>query len=559
MEERVEREQVKPGYGDEPPVPYDEAKDPNPFWSADLYDHALPKNKGFLTDMVYTMRGMETPTLFTLWSGLWLLATTVKREAWLGWYPKPLYTNLYVILAGPAGSKKSTTIDDVGVPVVENMQKYMSHPNVRRMKEISIVKDKMTPEAMLDAMLPGNKKGKASFMLVDDNGEVMTDENGRPLRYKATSELGIVLSEMTSSIGKRSYTEGFVEILLDLYNPKERWEWRTKSEGKRVLQRTCLNMLAATTPSAFKDSVPKVAAGDGFLSRCVVVYQAMSNRRFPVPKPVPNAPTIEELSMRVAWIAEHALGEYRLSDRAFEMYSEWYGDHKDFIERNDNEAGLRGRMDLNLLKVATLLRMQRYAVEPVGIVEECDMRDAIELTHVTYGLSAELLGELGDEVRQDADKIARILEKHKQLPRRQLLQKSHMKAEDLNQVLDYLVQLGCIYITLRGKKKTYPSKDGDELYIVTQAHEDELRESAEPEILKRRRENEEEGTAINLPTSSEGEDAESVSDLRDGTGGSESTGYQPRDPAKSAEEGGRGAEESAGSDEDWSQSQSAHG
>jgi hypothetical protein len=215
-------------------------------------------------------------------------------------------------------------------------------------------------------------------------------------------------------------------------------------------------------------------------------------------------------------------------------------------------------MDLNLLKVATLMRMQRYSIEPVGIVEECDMRDAIELVHVTYGLSAELLGELGDEVRQDAERILRIMTKHKRLKRRQLLQKSHMKAEDLNQVLDYLVQLGDIAITLRGRKKSYPSKDGEELYETTQAYEDELREQAEPEILKRRRGNEEEGKAVNIPAGSEREDAARLSDVRDGQVSSASVGYQPCDTTESIEEGECADEESSGSYEDRPQSQSAY-
>lgn len=473
-------EYVLKGYTDAPPVPYREEDDKNPFWEEDLYDHAMPKQKGFLTDLVYMMRGMEVPTLFTLWSGLWLLSTVVKREAWLRWYPKPLFLNLYVILAGPAGSKKSVTIDDVGVPIMEQMQQYMNNANVRRMKSIAVVKDKMTPEAMLEAMLPNNKPGKASFMFVDDEGNPLLDKDGRQLRYKATSELGLVLSEMTSSIGKRSYTEGFVEILLDLYNPKERWEWRTKSDGLRVFQRTYLTLLAATTPTAFVESVPKVAAGDGFLSRCVIAYQQYSNRRFSIPRRVPAAPTEGELAKRLAWVADNTLGEYVLSEEAFALYDKWYSDHKDFIEENESESGIRGRMAINLLKVAVLLRAQRYEIEPVGEVTADDMADAIELLHVTYGLTAELIGEMGSEVRKDADKVLRVIDKYQKLDRTTLLRKTHIKASELNQILDYLVQMGDITITNNGKRKSYPTSNGSEVYKVTELYEQEKRRYNDP-------------------------------------------------------------------------------
>jgi len=466
-------EQLEAGYS-EPPTPYREEDDPDRFWVRDLYDNAIPKQKGFITDLIYHMRGMEVPTMFTIWSALWLLSTVIKREAWLKWYPRPLYPNLYIVLAAPAGFKKSVTIDEIGIPIVEQMQKYIAHPNVRRMKSIHIVKDKMTPEALLDAMLPGNKKGKASFVLVDDGGDPIVDQHNRPIRYKATSEIGIVLSEMTSSIGKRSYTEGFVEILLDLYNPKDGWEWRTKGEGLKRFNRTYLSLLAATTPTAFKESVPKVAAGDGFLSRCVVVYQNITNRRYSIPRPVEGAPSLEELSMRLAWIAENGLGEYSLSKEAFDVYDWWYRDHKDFIDEHDNESGLRGRMDINLLKVATLLRVQRYDNNPPQVITVDDINDAINLVHITYGMSAELLGELGDELRRDAERVMRILDKHKSLTRIEVMRKSHIPVDDFNQIVDYLSQVGEITISIDGRVKSYPSKNGNEVYTVTKLHEQDV-------------------------------------------------------------------------------------
>lgn len=544
MEVREELEYVREGYGDEEPTAYDESADPNKFWGPDLYDHAMPKRRGFLTDLIYTMRGTEVPTLFTLWSGLWLLSTAIKREAWLSWFPVDLYPNLYVILAGPAGSKKSTTIDDVGMPILEVVQQYISHPNIRRMKNIHTVKDKMTPEAMLDAMLPGNKKGKSSFVLVDSDGKPLTDSQNRPLRYKATSEMGIVLSEMTSSIGKRSYTEGFVEVLLDLYNPKDHWEWRTKGEGTKVFRNTYLSLLAATTPVAFRESVPKVAAGDGFLSRCVVVYQAISNRRFSVPRPVPAAPNRVELAKRLAWIAEHGLGEFRLSEEAFSLYDDWYDDYKNFMDDNEGEGGLRGRMYLNLLKTALLLRLQRYSIEPQGIVEECDMADAIQLMHVTYGLSSELLGELGDAVRQGAERVMRVLSKYKKLRRTDLLRKTHIQVDEFNEIIDYLVQVGSITIMLEGRQKTYPSKNGGEIYTITDLQEKETNAIMKEKEVKRRNTHErktgegkeEVGEAANDEEDTDREDEGSLPQVRDDQEGGESSTDESRHIDALAEE-----------------------
>lgn len=505
-----------------PPTPYYEEKDPNPFWKSDLYDSAVPQQKGFLTDLVYYMRGMEVPTMFTLWSGLWILSTVVKREAWLSWYPKVLYPNLYVVLAGPAGCKKSVTIDEVGIPIVEKLEKYIQNVNIKRMKNIHIVKDKLTPEALLDAMLPGNKPGKSAFAFEDGNGNVLLDKNNRPLRYKATSEMGVVLSEMTSSIGKRSYTEGFVEVLLDLYNPKDEWQWRTKGEGLKRFPRTYLTMLAATTPTAFKESVPRVAAGDGFLSRCVVVYQHRTNRRFSMPRRVPNGPTIEELASRLSWIVENTLGEYRLSEGAFKMYDQWYGEHKDYLEKNEFESGIRGRMDINLLKAALLLRAQRYAVDPKNEITEDDMIEAINLVHMTYGMSTALLSDLGDNIIGKSESVLRLIDRHTRFLRADLLRRSKLKAEELNSVLDYLVQTGTIVIKRKGNVCRYPSTDSSELYEISESYQREKTKihKYDPKEMKKNgkakekaERKEESGKAVSVHQDSCGENDRSVQEV----------------------------------------------
>jgi len=447
------------------PTPYDEDKDPDKFWNKDLSDDAIPSQKGFLTDMIYYMRGMEVPTLYTIWSGLFLLSTCVKREAYVKWYPNNMFGNIYAILAGPAGGRKSTTIDDIGMPIIKRMQKYIENENIRKMKTINIVKDKMTPESLLNSMLPSEKEGVQSFSFKDPAGNVIINpKTNKPLRYKATSEAGIVLSEMASSIGKRSYTEGFIEVLLDLYNPRDTWDWTTIARGKKQLQRTYLSMLAATTPTGFKNSIPAAALGDGFLSRCILVYQPCNNRRFSIPREVKNGPTMDELSKRLAWICEQSLGEYSLSGEAFAEYDRWYHMFRDHLEANPAEQGFRSRLNINVLKVAFLLRLNRYTVDD-KIISKQDIRDAIQLLNYTYARSAELILDLTSaDFKDDSRKIMNVLRKYKAVTRTDMLRKTHIPAKDLNSVIDYMAQDGALTISLDGNVRTYPTSNGNEIY-----------------------------------------------------------------------------------------------
>lgn len=456
------------------PIPYDEDKDPDRFWVKDISDVVKPKQLGFLTDIIYFMRGMEVPTVFTVWSALWLLSTCIKREAWLKWFPNDMFANIYVILTGPAGCKKSTTIDDVGIPIVRNMQQYIQNHNIRKMKNINIVKDKMTPESLLSSMLPENKPGKQSFIFTQkDEVTPLTDKRGKPIRYKATSETGIVLSEMASSVGKRSYTDGFIEILLDLYNPRDHWDWTTISRGKQTLKNTYLSMLAATTPTGFRDSIPQAALGDGFLSRSILVYQAGNNRRFSIPRDVANGPTMAELAQRLAWICENSLGEYTLSQEAFAYYDEWYHEFRDYLEASPDEQGFRSRMNINVLKVSLLLRLSRYD-NSSKIITLQDVEEAVSLLTYTYARSSELLLDIrSGNFQSHVSKVMQIMKRHKSITRTDLLRKSHIPANELTLVVDHMVQEGTLKVKRGGKYTTTPTKTGSELYVLSIFTEEE--------------------------------------------------------------------------------------
>ena len=212
-----------------PPEPYNERSIPpeDREWVYDYGEKAVPVQRGFVTDFVYHTRGFETPTLSVVWSALYVLASAVKREAWIRWVPRPLYPNLYMLVIGPAGRvKKTTAVVEIGLPILEGFQKYVRDVNISRMKNIVVLKDKATPEAMLDAMLPENRPGDDHY-IVKSNGEFVTDRNGKAVVYRKTSETSIVISELSTFLTKRSYGEGTLQLLIDLYDARESWEWRT--------------------------------------------------------------------------------------------------------------------------------------------------------------------------------------------------------------------------------------------------------------------------------------------------------------------------------------------
>ena len=452
------------------PVLYDEKYAPDVFWKPDPYDGYVPR--GFIGELVYYMRGMEVPTAYVIWSALFALSTAVKREAWLKWFPKPLYLNLYAIIVGPAGVVKKSAAVDICLTLLEKVQENVQDPNIAKMKTYTFVKNKLTPEAMLDSFLPKHKRG-GTFNLTDEEGNMVIGDDGKAVKYRATSETAIILHEMAVSISKKSYAESMIELLLDLFDAHDEWEWKTLSRGPQKLRNLYTTFIAATTPTGFRMSVPEAAAGDGFLSRTVVVYQDRTERIYARPKEVKGSPTMNTLAKHLAWIVENCLGEFDLAPEAWDLYESWYNTFKKRLQEDTLNQGMRSRMDVLLLKVATLIRMSRLTT-PDNVVSVEDMHAAITLIAKTFEDSKRVMySVLGTENAASVGTLERFLKRRGSATRKEVLRNTSLSAEEVNSAVETLRQTHAVLIYLKGEIMENVSKNADEVYTYVPTVEED--------------------------------------------------------------------------------------
>jgi len=456
----------------EPPVPYDEMKyhganlpDGKKDWTEDYGDQLLPRRKGFLSDFVFFTRGVMTPTIACMWTNFFVLASAIKREAWLKWVPQELHTNQYVIIIGPAGlTKKTTAVTGFGLPLLRKFRSYIPDRNIYEMKYIEIVKDKTSPEALLTAMLPESRPN-ADYYLKTPEGELITDEAGKAIPVRRTSEVALIVSELSTLLSNSSYMQTMTQILLDLYDCHDDWEWRTEKRGIKKLRWMHTTLLAGTTVDGFRDSLPRAAKGDGFLSRSVLVYAPQSKRKYPQPFIPVGAPDIEEMARRLAWVVGKAVGEYTLTDQAMATYELWYETYYKRMEDFPEYSGAVSRMDVNVLKTALLIRLQRYDAQDTEVDEE-DLIDAIRIVEVTYNSVPFLLGQLEEDViLRNVEKVAKYLEQRGKQKRMNMLSIMHLRSDILTYVLEELIGRGLIATELDGQRSLVVYGKAQEEYI----------------------------------------------------------------------------------------------
>ena len=452
-----------------PPKPYDESKAKDRFWKDDPGDELLPSRKGFITDCVYRHRGKEVTTLFTIWSTLFVLSSTIKREAWIRFGAKNLYTNFYCILVGPAGiAHKSEAINDA-ITLLESFGSCIENPEFKIMKAMNVVADKASPEALLESLLPRNKepKGVQGFKFKDKNGkDIINPATGRAIWYTKTSETAIVAHEFSTFAGQQRYNTGLTDNLLALYECDRPFTWRTVKRGKPVVFKNLhTTLIAGTTLTAFRSSLSENVRTDGFLSRSVMVYcPKTTGRRFSIPKIVPGAPDEKELSKRLAWIAEHAVGEFDLSKEAYTYYDKWYCKWRDELEEDTQFQGLKSRIHILVLKVALLLRLQRYEVGPKTIDKQ-DIKDAILIIRKTWFEALPVMkGFESADIKPFFGRMEEYIRNRGEVDRSKMLRQGKFTASELREGLTMLHEEGKIEI-LKGKElRSYPSSDTKEIY-----------------------------------------------------------------------------------------------
>jgi hypothetical protein len=452
----------------EAPIPYDESKDENRFWTVDPNDELLPSRRGFITDCVYRHRGKEVTTLFTIWSTLFILSSAIKREAWIGFGGKRLWSNFYCVLVGPAGIAHKTEAINDATEILEKFVDYIEDPDFKIMKTINIVADKASPEALLEALHPKSKepKGVQGFFFKDEKGEKKLDpKTGRALWYSKTAEAAIIAHEFATFAGLQRYNQGLTDNLLALYECDRPFSWRTVKRKRIELKNLHTTLIAGTTLTSFRSSLSEGTRSDGFLSRTVLVYcPKTEGRRFSRPKKVPGAPSQEELAKRLEWIARSAIGEYDLSPEADRYYDRWYNRWKDELESDSQYQGLKSRVSVLVLKVALLLRAQRYYSRD-RIIDLTDIKESIMIIKKTWFEALPMVrGFEGTTDKPFIGKLEEYIRSRGEVGRMQLLRQGKFTAVELREGLTLLSEEGKVAIYKDNSLCTYPSSNTREKY-----------------------------------------------------------------------------------------------
>lgn len=327
----------------------------------------------------------ECPTFFHRWTAITSLAAYLGRDVWFNHGHFTLYPNLYSMLIGSPGTKKSSAIK-IGAKLLKQAG-YTTFAARKTRQE----------KFLLDLAEQHDDTSGMGEDILDANIFGDTDYESRP-----PSECFVAADEFNNFIGVGNIE--FMSILGELWDYEGVYDYKLKNSKSVHIPNPTISILGGNTPTGFSQAFPTEAIGQGFFSRLLLVYGEPSGVKYTFP-PSPNLQLQAQLIEYLHRIKAELHGEITASPKALKLldkiYREWEGIDDVRFEHYTN------RRLTHLLKLCLVVVASR-------IHNKIEVRDVIYAnTFLTFteSLMPKALGEFGKAKNSEvAHKIMQLLD-----------------------------------------------------------------------------------------------------------------------------------------------------
>ena len=318
----------------------------------------------------------EAPIFYHRWSCLSMVGAYLGRQFSFSHGHFNLHTNLYVMLIGDPGTRKSTAI--------KLAKKILIQAGYETISADKTSKEKF----MLDLAgeveeLPGGGKNKNQLVdtLLDDNygWEGLEDEN-------AAHEMYIACDEFNDFIGLGNLE--FVSLLGNLWDFDGVFKNRIKTGKSVSINNPTVSILGGNTATSFANAFPPETLGQGFFSRLLLIHGESTGKLITFPKMPPMEATAEMVTA-LQKIKTICTGKATLTPEAEEAIDGIYKSYKPLEDQRFKFYA--SRRLTHLLKLTLIIAATHYSKE---ITKDHVIEANTILTHTETYMS-KALGEFG--------------------------------------------------------------------------------------------------------------------------------------------------------------------
>lgn len=261
----------------------------------------------FLRTFLDLVELTESPRIFYIWSALTGVSACLQRQAYLPFGPSTIYPNLFVLLVGPPGVRKSTAIN-ITKMCLSSVTQLKFAPDDTHGQRQGLIRE------MAGLGLYDDEKDAIELALKNANSvDIMEDLNHINMDVDPVNKetMFIAASEFATIMGQNSLD--MVTFLTKMYDG-EYYKYSLKN-SEIVLENPLINILAGSTPQNLSDILPKSAVGQGFTSRIVFVFGNYKHCLIPWPEDL-NVNLQKQIEHTYKYIADSIHGAFDLTAEA---------------------------------------------------------------------------------------------------------------------------------------------------------------------------------------------------------------------------------------------------
>lgn len=231
-----------------------------------LADRSQPN---IMSSYIHYVGDSECPTTFTRWSMMACLGAWLGKRFYLKHGHSTISSNMYVMLMGDAGSRKSTAI--------KMASKLIGKAGYNNFSSSKCSKEQF----LVDLANTG----------MPESADEILDANlwGEPEATTQGCEIFVNVDEWNDFVGNGNIE--FLSLLGNLWDFTGLYKHSKLTSKSVSVSEPSVSILAGNTPTGFSLAFPKEAIGQGIFSRLLLIQGERSGKKIAFPKPPSDAAT----------------------------------------------------------------------------------------------------------------------------------------------------------------------------------------------------------------------------------------------------------------------------
>jgi hypothetical protein len=369
----------------------------------------------------------EPPHTYFRWTVISALGAILGRDYCFPHGHFTLYPNIYCMLIGDSGDRKSTAIKMMKSLIVSYGYNTIAADKTSKEKFLL----DLAGEGLDDADKTLENSSTAVEDILDRN---LWGDSQESIESKPPAEMYIMADEFNEFLGTGNID--FISMLGNLWDYSGVYKSRIKNGKSVSVPNPTISILGGNTPTNFSLAFPPEVLGQGFFSRLLLIYGEPSGRKITFPKK-PSSEATEIMISLLKDIKSHVTGVATITPGAESLLDKSYRIHTGVDDARFDSYN--NRRFTHLLKLCLVVSAARISTQ----ITESDVVYANTILTNAENYMPKALGEFGKARHSDvAHKILGLLDRAtKPVLFKEIWKEVHNDLEKMNDLQAILASL----------------------------------------------------------------------------------------------------------------------